>query len=328
LQTEKKIKPYKNGQISEKPYRFFGDYLWSKYGCRVLKLPINAGFGCPNRNIKPGNTGCIYCSDDGSASPSIKGISDIKLQMSAAKNNFDRIDVNTRFIAYFQAFTNTNAAVKILKETYDAAVRSENVIGLMIGTRPDCLSDEILDLISGYMKDQFELWLEIGMQSMHNPSLEFLKRGHDHRSTLDSVKRARMRNIPVCLHIILGIPGETWNDMMDTALEINRLEIQGIKFHHLHVIQNTALSAIYKSGHIKLLTMDEYVSTLCDFIERLSENIIIHRIAGDRSADSLVAPSWGLHKGTVIKAVNDEFKKRGTRQGFLYNDQSFFFFPE
>jgi len=248
--------------------------------------------------------------------------------MSAAKTNFDRIDINTRFIAYFQAFTNTNASVKILKETYDAAVQSENVIGLMIGTRPDCLSDEILDLISGYMRNQFELWLEIGMQSMHDSSLDFLKRGHYHHSTVDSVTRASIRKIPVCLHVILGIPGETWNDMMETAVEINRLGVQGIKFHHLHVIQNTALSEIYKTGRIKLFSMEEYASTLCDFIERLSENIIIHRIAGDRSADSLVAPSWGLHKGTVIKAVDDEFKKRGTRQGFLYKDQSFFFFPE
>ncbi len=311
--------PCKAGSWFGKPYYSFSDYLWNKYNCRVLKIPINAGLSCPNRDGTSGADGCVFCSAEGSASPGMTAEMPIREQIDRAKMNFKRSDADTKYIAYFQAFTNTYGTPSFLKSLYDQAVDQENVTGLMIGTRPDCLPDEILDLIASYRKPGFELWLEIGMQSGHDKSLEFLRRGHTNDDTIDAVRRAAMRDIPVCVHLILGIPGESWHDMMATAASLRTMPVRGIKFHHLHVIRGTALEEMYRSGLMKALAMNEYVSTLCDCIERVSPEILIHRLAGDREENTLVAPRWGLHKGTVMKAVEDEFRRRGSFQGLLFD---------
>ncbi len=306
-----------------KPYLFFGDHLRKKYGRRVLKLPVNANLSCPNRDGTLSSKGCIFCSDDGSASPTTSGINDISEQMKYAKENFKRSSRETDYIAYFQAYTNTNASIEDLKKLYDSAIGQDHIMGLMIGTRPDCLPDNILDLIASYKRDNFELWLEIGMQTIHEKSLEFLNRHHNHQSTRYAVERAAKKGIPICLHIILGIPGESWEDMMDTAQEAASMPIRGVKFHHLHVIKGTKLEYLYNKGSIKLLSLKEYTSILCDFIERLRPDIIIHRLTGDREESTLIAPLWGLHKGTVLKSIDDEFERRGTYQGFLYTEEDF-----
>ncbi|PKL40584.1 MAG: TIGR01212 family radical SAM protein [Spirochaetae bacterium HGW-Spirochaetae-1] len=317
-----KSKTFNPGSWSGKPYNFFGDYLWNKYKCRILKLPINAGLSCPNRDGTLSSEGCIFCSDDGSASPTTSGTTDIERQMTFARDNFRRSDSATRYLAYFQAFTNTYAETATLRKLYDTAIAFPGVTGLMIGTRPDVLDDQVIELIASYRKPQFELWVEIGMQTMHDRSLIFLNRGHDHERTRDAVTRAARSDIPVCAHIILGIPGESWNDMMETAREMASLPVCGVKFHHLHVIKGSALELLYNRGEVPMLTIKEYTSTLCDFIERLRPDILIHRLAGDRNEESLVAPLWGLHKGTVQKTILDEFSRRGTYQGFLHEDLS------
>ena len=301
-----------------KAYYFFGDYLQDKYSCRVQKLPINAGFSCPNRDGSLATEGCIFCSDEGSAAPTCRSSSEILLQMVNAKNNLRRHTGITKYIAYFQAFTNTASSIDHLKEMYDSSLSFPDVTGLMIATRPDCLPDDVLDLISTYNKSGFELWLEIGMQSCHNKSLEFLCRHHTNEKTIDAVMHASQLKIPVCVHVILGIPGETWADMMETAVLLSQMPVQGVKIHHLHVISGTRLANIYCDGMIKILSLKEYVSCLCDFLERLRPDIVIHRIVGDREEDSLIAPRWSIHKGTVQTAVDEEFKRRGTWQGFLY----------
>ena len=172
---------------------------------------------------------------------------------------------------------------------------------------------------AGHLKPGFEVWLEIGMQSSHDKSLEFLRRGHTNGVTVDAVSRAAMRGIPVCVHLILGIPGESWQDMMATAISLRSMAVRGIKFHHLHVISGTTLEGMYRSGLMAPLSMNEYVSAVCDFIERVSPDILIHRLMGDREENTLVAPRWGLHKGTVIKAIEGEFLRRGSFQGILYD---------
>lgn len=301
-----------------KPYNFFGDYLLDTHHVRMLKLPINAGLSCPNRDGTIGAHGCIFCDAGGSASPTTEGITGIAAQMENARRSFRRSDVATRYIAYFQAFTNTYASIETLKRLYDTALASPDIIGLMIGTRPDCLPDDVLDLVASYNREGFELWLEIGMQTMHDESLRFLRRGHTHQSTRSAVLRASERGICVCAHIILGIPHEEWRDMMATAMELSSLPVHGVKLHHLHVVRNTQLEHMYQSGGVRLLGFREYVSTVCDFIERLRPDILIHRLLGDRPKDTLVAPKWAMHKGTVLKAIEDEFRRRGTCQGFLY----------
>ncbi|HOT44736.1 MAG TPA: TIGR01212 family radical SAM protein [Spirochaetota bacterium] len=311
--------PSRAGSWFGKPYHSFSDYLRNKYNCRVLKIPINAGLSCPNRDGTAGRDGCIFCSADGSASPGMTPGSPIGEQMDLAKKAFKRSDKSTRYIAYFQAFTNTYGPPSLLKGLYDRAVGRDDVVGIMIGTRPDCVPDETLDIIASYLRPGFEVWLEIGMQSSHDKSLEFLRRGHINDVTVDAVRRAALRGIPVCVHLILGIPGESWQDMMATAAALRALPVRGIKFHHLHVISGTTLEGMFRAGLMKPLSMNEYVSAVCDFIERVSPDILIHRLMGDREENTLVAPRWGLHKGTVIKAIEDEFLRRGSFQGILYD---------
>jgi radical SAM protein (TIGR01212 family) len=323
LQQQRKKKIYNKGKWSGKPYNFFGDYLSGKYNCRVLKLPIDAGLSCPNRDGTIGTGGCIFCGEDGSASPTARLSYTITDQMTDARNTFKRGNIPTKYIAYFQAWTNTYGDIQRLKKLYDEAVSFPDVIGLMIGTRPDCINKDVVELISSYKKENFELWIELGMQSIHDKSLRFLRRGHSHAQTLEAINIINQYSIPQCLHLIIGIPGETWEDMMETALSISRLPVQGVKIHHLHIIKNTALEVIDKKEPLQLMTLKEYVSVVCDFIERLRPDILIHRLMGDRPADSLIKPKWGLHKGTVIKAIEDEFEKRVTYQGFFYNSEEF-----
>jgi uncharacterized protein len=323
LPASKKKNLYNRFNQSVKPYNFFGDYLRGKYGCRVLKLPVNAGFTCPNKDGTVGTGGCIFCAGDGSASPSALGSEDIIVQMEKAREGFQRSDADTKYIAYFQAFTNTYSSPDKLKYLYDLAAGFKNVIGLMIATRPDCLSNEILDMISGYTKDGFELCLEIGMQTMHEKSLIFLNRGHSHEASRDAIVRAHERKIPICLHVILGIPGESWHDMMATAKEISSLPVSGVKIHHLHVIKGTRLEEYFNEGRVNVFNFKDYISTVCDVLERLRPDILIHRFLGDREASMLVAPRWAMQKGTVLKAIDDELGRRCTHQGFLCEELTF-----
>lgn len=321
MQKQYRKKISNPGSWSGKPYNFFGDYLAAAYSCRVLKLPIDAGLSCPNRDGTLGFEGCIFCSEEGSASPTTGGFSSIADQMRNAKETFRRSERETKYIAYFQAFTNTYGSPDKLKKLYDEAVSFPEVTGLMIGTRPDCINREILDIISSYKKENFELWIELGVQSVHDRSLAFLNRGHTFQQTVDALNLIEEYGIPVCVHVILGIPGESWADMMETAETISKLPVSGVKIHHLHVIKGTPLERFYNEKSFTLMTMKEYVSTLCDFIERLRPDIIIHRLMGDRMEDSLLLPKWGLHKGTVLQAIEDEFCRRCTFQGFLYSDE-------
>lgn len=321
MQKQKEKKITNPGKWAGKPYNFFGDYLSEKYSCRILKLPVDAGFTCPNRDGKISTEGCIFCSEEGSASPTTSGFTAISDQMKNAIDTFRRSRKDTKYIAYLQAFTNTYGSIETLKKIYDEAVSFPEIAGLMIGTRPDCITGEILELINSYKHDNFELWLEIGMQSAHDRSLRYLNRGHDNKSTAESINLIAEYGINCCVHVILGIPGESWEDMMHTARTISSFPVNGVKIHHLHIIRNSTLDKIHRADPVKLLTLREYVSIICDFIERLRPDITIHRLAGDRIEESLVAPRWGLHKGTVINSIEEEFTKRYTYQGFLYNPE-------
>ncbi len=320
MQKQKNRKIFNPGKWSGKPYNFFGDYLAAAYSCRVLKLPIDAGFSCPNRDGTLSFDGCVFCSEEGSASPTTGGLSSIAAQMLNAKNTFRRSEKDTKYIAYFQAFTNTYAPPDKLKMLYDEAVNFPDITGLMIGTRPDCINSEILEVISSYKRENFELWIELGLQSVHDRSLEYLNRQHSFKQTDNALNMIAEYNIPVCVHVILGIPGESWAEMMETAETISKLPVAGVKLHHLHIIKETPLAHIHEKEKFSLMSLKEYVSTVCDFIERLRPDILIHRLMGDRMEESLIQPKWGLHKGTVIQAIEDEFSRRCTFQGFLYTE--------
>jgi len=315
-------KKYNSSRLSfRKPYNLFGDYLHKKYSTKVFKVPINARLSCPNRDGTKGFNGCIFCSEGGYAIKNSLQTESIHDQMKQIVESFKRTDEHAQYIAYLQAFSNTYADVSTLERIYDTAVSFPDITGLMIGTRPDCINRDILELISKYKKENFELWIELGVQSMNENSLKFLNRGHSVKDSIDAINLISEYNIPICAHVILGIPGETWNDMMYSAEQLSKLPINGIKIHHMHVIKDTELENIYNNKKFTLFSQKEYVSTVCDFIERIRSDIIIHRLMGDCDQELLIFPRWSIHKGTILKVIEDEFTKRSTYQGFLHEGE-------
>jgi radical SAM protein (TIGR01212 family) len=315
-------KKYNNSIIRYRnPYNLFGDYLQKKYSSKVFKVPINAHLSCPNRDGTKGYSGCIFCSDGGSAIKNLPHNELIYDQMKNISESFNRTGENVQYIAYLQAFSNTYADVSTLEKIYDTAVSFPDTVGLMIGTRPDCINRDILKLISKYKKENFELWIELGIQSMNEKSVEFLNRKHSVNDSIDAINLISEYNIPICVHVILGIPDETWENMMYSAVQLSKLPINGIKIHHMHVIKGTEFEQIYKNKKFPLFAQKEYISTVCDFIERLRSDIIIHRLMGDCDIESLIFPRWSIHKGTILQGIEDEFARRSTYQGFLHEGE-------
>ena len=282
---------------------------------KVHKISIHAGFTCPNRDGFVGVGGCTYCANE-SFSPNVREtIIPIKEQVEKGMKFLKKRYGAEKFIAYFQAFTNTYADVDILKARYDEALLNEDIIGLSIGTRPDCITDEILDLIHSYTEN-YHVWVEYGLQSIHNRTLQLVNRGHDYNSFEDAVLRTKDKgDIKICAHVILGLPGEDWNDIMETARTVSSLGIDGIKLHHLYIAKNTAMAGDYFKGKIKTMKMEEYVSLACDFLERISPDIVIQRLVGDTHGDFLISPVWNATKGEVFAAITNELKHRNSYQG-------------
>ncbi len=219
-----------------------------------------------------------------------------------------------KFIAYFQPYSNTYAPVTHLAELYDEALGVADVVGLIVGTRPDCLPEEVLELLATYHRRTY-FWLELGLQSTHDTTLARLNRGHNFAAFANAVERCRRRGLRVCAHVILGLPGETQAEMLATPGILNDLGVDGVKLHLLHVMQGTQLAELHARGEVPLLSRDDYVGLVCDFLERLDPRIIVQRLTGDGGRDHLVAPLWSLAKFVVLNAIDGELERRGTRQG-------------
>jgi radical SAM protein (TIGR01212 family) len=297
-------------------YRYFSysQYLRRIYGRRVQKVSIDAGFTCPNVDGTVATGGCTFC-DNRSFSPSRRlprntVLGQIDEGIRRLKRRYDCDD----FIAYFQPATNTYAPVSRLRPLYDSALSHPKVVGIAIGTRPDCVPDEVLDLLSELAERTF-LSVEYGMQTMHDRSLDWMNRGHGHSAMIDAVQRSRGRGFEICAHIILGLPNESDADMLGTAREVARLGIDSIKLHNLYVVKRTALAEQFARGEIKLMARDDYVRTLVDVLEQLPPTMLVERIVGDAPADYFVAPSWCIDKPSVLKALNAEMDRRDTWQG-------------
>jgi len=256
----------------------------------------------------------VFCDLNGSGSNGIARRLSIRGQIEHGKQIMRRKYKAKEFIAYFQPFSNTYAPVEALRSCYDEALEVEDVVGLAIGTRPDCVPPTVLDLLAKY-NQRTDLWLELGLQSCHDSSLTFLRRGHDYATFLKAVAEVQQRNIRLCVHVILGLPGESHAQMLKTAHEMARLKVDGIKIHLLHILSGTALGEMYKAGNIEVLRQDEYVNLAVDFIERLHPNTLIHRLTGDGPRDILLAPLWSLNKWEVLNAIDATFKQRNSRQG-------------
>jgi uncharacterized protein len=296
-----------------KRYNAFSEELKRTFGCRVHRISVDAGFACPNRDGSAGVGGCIYCGGEGSGSFGITRGVPVAEQLEAGKEVMVRKYKAERFIAYFQAYSNTYASPEKLGAIYDEALAVKDIVGLIVGTRPDCLPSGVLDLLAGYARRTW-FWLELGLQSPLDRTLRLLNRGHDFASFEEGVSACRVRGIRVCVHVILGLPGETREEMLATPRLLNRLGVDGVKLHLLHVMKGTRLAEMYKQGEVRLLDRDGYVGLVCDFLERLDPRISIQRLTGDGGRD-LIAPLWSQAKFEVLNAIDGELERRGSFQG-------------
>ncbi|NIP87027.1 MAG: TIGR01212 family radical SAM protein [Planctomycetales bacterium] len=298
-------------------YHAYNFYLRQRFGGRVQKVSVDGGFTCPNVDGTVAVGGCVFC-DNRSFSPSrrLPRIS-IGQQIEAGIHRLERRYQNViGYLAYFQPATNTYAEVARLRALYQQALAHPDVIGLAIGTRPDCVEEEVLGLLSEIAERTY-LSVEYGMQTMHNRSLEWMNRGHDHAAFVDAVERSRQRGFEICAHVILGLPGESPDDMLATAGELARLDIDAVKLHNLYAVKQTPLADQVAAGQVTLMERADYVRTLVDFLELLPARCVVERVSGDAPPDYFVAPAWCLDKVGVRRAIEEEFARRDTWQGRL-----------
>jgi hypothetical protein len=297
-----------------KRYYDLKSFWLNKFGCKVYKLPIDAGFTCPNRDGAIATGGCLYCDGRGSKLRQGGLLPSVSEQIIRGQAYYRKRRQAGKFIAYFQTFTNTYGPYEKLKTLYDAVLAKEDVIGLSVGTRPDCVSDEVLELLQNYGR-RAHVWLEFGLQSIHDRTLAFINRGHNYAQFLDAVKRATGRNINICVHIIVGLPGETREDILNTAKAVSDLPLNGIKIHLLLALKGTAVGDMYEKGQITMLKKEEYVQTICDILEILPPEMVIQRLTADGYRDIFLAPAWAVNKMDVLNAIDREMEIRDTFQG-------------
>lgn len=300
--------------MEKKPYRDLNTYFRSLFGCRVHKVTVDAGLNCPNRDGTLSTGGCIYCNAKGSGTGAYAQGLSVTQQIERSKARIARRFKTDKLLAYFQSYTNTYAPVEQLQAIYDEALAVENVVGLAVGTRPDCVDEAVLDLLEGYARDRL-IWIEYGLQSAHDHTLARINRGHDYACFEDAVTATRDRNIRICAHVILGLPGETREDMLATADAIAALHIDGVKLHLLYVVRETPLERLYRSGRYHCLEQREYAQLVCEFIERLPDAMIIQRLTGDPHPKELVAPAWSLQKKETLEMIQSLFREQNTWQG-------------
>ena len=303
--------------MHQKPYRDLNTYFRTLFGCRVHKVTVDAGLNCPNRDGTLSTGGCIYCNAKGSGTGfHLQGLS-ITRQIERSKARIARRFKTNKLMAYFQSFTNTYAPVEHLKSLYDEALAIENVVGLAIGTRPDCVTLPVLDLLEVYAKEHL-IWIEYGLQSAHDRTLSLINRGHDFACFERAVSATLDRNINICAHVILGLPGESRQEMLETADAVAAMGIDGIKLHLLYVVRGTPMESLYRDGRYRYLEQREYAERVCDFIERLPETMIIQRLTGDPHPKELVAPAWSLQKKETLDLIHRLFEERNTWQGKMF----------
>lgn len=305
--------------MEDKRYNQFSSFLKEKFGAKVYKITLDAGFSCPNRDGTISNCGCIFCDDGGSFSQAhsnrLSTEEQVKVGAETLKNRFKA----QKFMSYFQAFSNTYKPVNELEKIYSAALTHPDIVGLSIGTRPDCVDEEKLKLIASFTQDYYT-WIEYGLQSVHDKTLLKINRGHDYKCFLEAYEKTKNTGINICLHVILNL-FETYEEMMETAKTIATLEPDGIKIHMLCALEGTKLAEIYNRGEISFMSEDEYVNTVCDFLEYLPPQTTIHRLAGNGLRTELIAPRWIGKKLDTLNRIDREFERRNSRQGAKYNLQ-------
>ena len=300
-----------------KRYHTWNYYLRNTFGEKIFKVSINAGFTCPNIDGKVAYGGCTYCSKEGSGDFAGNPKDDLIKQFNDIKEMMLRKWPNAKYIGYFQAYTNTYAPLEVLKEKYETILAQDDVVGLSISTRPDCLEDDVLEYLAE-LNERTNLWVELGLQTIHDSTSKIINRGHDYKTFLEGVEKLKSKNIKTVVHIINGLPGEDYNMMMETAKAVADLNVHGIKIHLLHVIKNTPMARMLEKNMMSVMTQDDYVNLVCDQLEILPPEMVIHRLTGDGKKEDLVGPLWSLKKWEVLNAIDDTMKARDSYQGIKY----------
>ena len=283
--------------------KMLSDHYRERFGCKVYKLSLDGGFTCPNRDGTCGTRGCIFCAGDGSGAFAEGVCGNLLLQMEQAKRRVEAKNKEGKYIAYFQSFTNTYAPVEYLRRLYTEAVAPEYIVGLSVGTRPDCLEDDVISLlaeINGFKP----VSVELGLQTVHEETARYIRRGYDTAVYYDAVRRLKAAGLEVVTHIILGLPGETVQMMMETTRKAVLAGTDGIKFHMLHVLRGTDLAREYEAGKVPVFTLEEYGEVLKECISCLPEHIVVHRITGDGAKKDLIAPLWSADKKRVLNYLH------------------------
>lgn len=303
----------------ELPYYSLKYDLQTRYGEPMAKLSLDGGMTCPNRDGTLGNRGCSFCSAGGSGEFAAPGILSIADQIAYAKAHRSARSQAVSYIAYFQAFTNTYAPVEYLRKIYYEAIHQPDIRILSIATRPDCLGDEVLDLLAE-INAEMPVWVELGLQTIHERTAKAIRRGYPLSVFDEAVRKLKARGIQVIVHVILGLPGETRADMLATIAYLNRCGIDGIKLQLLHVLRGTDLAEEYAAGTFETLTMEDYADLVCDCVAGLRPDIVIHRLTGDGAPDLLIAPEWSRQKMKVQNLIRHRMKVREIYQGCALND--------
>ncbi|WP_100399938.1 TIGR01212 family radical SAM protein [Bacillus sp. FJAT-44742] len=302
----------------DKRYHTWNHELRSHFGEKIFKVPLDGGFDCPNRDGKVASGGCTFCSQRGSGDFAGDRKDDLLTQFHGIKERMHKKWKNGKYIGYFQAFSNTYAPVEELREMYELILQQEGVVGLSIATRPDCLPEDVVEYLAE-LNQRTYLWVELGLQTVHEKTSLLINRAHDYACYIEGVNKLRKHGIRVCCHIINGLPLETNEMMRETVREVSKLDIQGIKIHLLHLMKKTPMIKQYEKGLVEFMDFDEYVSLVVDQLELLPPQVIVHRLTGDAPADLLVGPMWSMNKWKVLNAIEAEFKKRDTWQGKYFH---------
>lgn len=287
-------------------YTSVNEYYREKFGCKIYKLSLDGGFTCPNRDGTLGTGGCIFCSGAGSGDFAAHG-DDIPAQLEAAKARVAAKNKGGKYMAYFQAFTNTYAPLELLRQCYEAAIAPDEIVGLAIGTRPDCLGDEVVELLKDIHRRKY-VSVELGLQTIHPDSVRYIRRGYENEVYFDAVRRLKAAGIEVVTHIILGLPGETAEMAAETTRAAVAAGTDGVKFHLLHVLEGTDLAADYRAGKFPCLELAEYAAWLKRCLREVPQNVTVHRITGDGAKRDLIAPAWSADKKRVLNYLREYLK--------------------
>lgn len=304
----------------DKPYYSLDAYFKKTFQQKCYKIALNAHMTCPNRDGSKGTRGCIFCSAGGSGDFAVETGPDIDKQIASGLSLFGNKKTGNRFVAYFQAYTNTYAPVDYLREVFTDALKHPDICGISIATRPDCLSEEILMLLKELQAAYAPkfLWIELGLQTIHETTALYIRRGYEFSVFEQAMKNLKEANIPVIVHVILGLPGETQSQMLETIDTLNRYSPFGVKLQLLHILKGTDLALDYAKGQFKALEKEEYLTLLVHCIEHLSPNIVLHRVTGDGPKDLLIAPDWSRNKRDVLNSLHKKMRTENSFQGKYY----------